>query len=305
MWKKILSSKITQYVFSIVLLIVAFLKVDIWSLGKEIISVPWWSLPLIASYFSITIFLGGWRWSILVLDKVTIRDVLVFTKSTFMGMFYGIFFPSPVGGDLIKWTTLTKIYPKISKTKLIGTVLIDRIIGVTTLCIVSLIAMIVGKSIGYTFPDYLWWTFLILNFGAFVFFVLSYVVDFEKIIGRFGKLQKIAEIAGLLRRTKLKHLFLIFLICFISEPIWMSTTWLIALVFGLKLGLLEVLIFVPIISLVLTLPISVAGFGARETMFVYFFSQLGLPTDKILAVSTFNGIVGIAVSLVGGVLTLF
>lgn len=305
MWKKILTSKVTRYLFSIILLYFAFQKVNVLSLLKDLVEVPWWTLPAITAYFSITMFLGGWRWAILVLEKVTLKDVLIFTKSSFMGMFYGVFFPSPVAGDLIKWTTLIKFYPQVSKTKLVGTVLIDRIVGVTTLCIVSLLALIVGRYVGYVFPNYLWLIFILLNVGCLAFFVLSYLVDFEKFIGKYKKLEKIAQIAGLLRKTKMSDLLRVFLICFISEPIWMTTTWLIALVFGLNLGLLEVLIFVPIISFVLTLPISVAGFGARETLFIYFFSQLGLPVDKILAVSTFNGIVGIMVSLVGGLLTFF
>ncbi len=305
MWKKILSSKILRYSFSIVLLYFAFQKVNILALGKELLSVPWWTVPVLLLYLSITMFIGGWRWSTLVLNKSKLIDVLHFTKATYLGGFYGMFFPSAFAGDLIKWTALIKSYPKISKIKLAGTVLIDRVLGFTALCFVALIALVVGKIKGYYFPDYLWWVFILINIGTAIFFVLALAIDFETIIGKFKKLSKIAEIAGLIRNTENKYLLFVFLLCLISEPLWMASTWFIALVFGLNLHLLDVLIFMPVISLILVLPISVAGFGARETLFVYFFSQLGLPVDKILAVSTFNGIVNVFGSLVGGFLTFF
>ncbi|MFA7301077.1 MAG: lysylphosphatidylglycerol synthase transmembrane domain-containing protein [Candidatus Shapirobacteria bacterium] len=305
MFKKVLMSKYTRYIFSLGLLYFAFQKVNLVSLIKDLISVPWWLAPSLLAYLSITMFLGGWRWAILVLEKVRVRDVLAFTKAVYLGGFYGIFFPTPFAGDLIKWTTLIKAYPYISKTRFVASILIDRVVGFTALCFVALLSLIAGWFYGYKFPNYLWFVFVSLNVGLIIFYTLAFLIDFQALLSRFSKLNKLGEIAGLLHSAGKKDLWLVFVICLISEPIWMSTTWFIALVFGLNLHLLDVLIFMPIIALVLVLPISVAGFGARETLFVYFFSTLGLPVDKILAVSTFNGILGIFGSLIGGLLTFF
>lgn len=305
MLKTVLTSKITRYVFSIVLLYFAFRKVDIMSLLQDLVTVPWWSVPALLLYLSITMFVGGWRWAILVLEEVTVKDVLAYTKAVYLGGFYGLFFPTPFAGDLIKWTTLLKKYPDISKTRFVGSILIDRVIGFTALCFVALLALITGKVYGYHLPIYLWFLFVGLNLGLILFYVLAFVIDFEEIIGRYKKLEKIAKIIGLLRRANKKDLLWVLVLCLVSEPLWIATTWFIAILFGLNLKLLDVFIFMPIIALIMVLPISVAGFGARETLFVYFFSQLGLPVDKILAVSTFNGILGIFGSLIGGVLTLF
>ncbi len=305
MWKKILTSKITRYLFSIILLFFAFQKVNVVALGKDIISVPWWVIPALLLYLFPIMLASGWRWAILVLDKVTFKDILAFTKAVYLGGFYGLFFPTPFAGDLIKWTTLLKKYPDISKTRFVGSVLLDRVIGFTALCFVALVSLVVGWFYGYTFPSYLWMVFILLNMGLVVFYVLAFLIDFENIINKFKKFEKLAEIVGLLRRASKMDLIWVFVLCLVSEPLWMATTWIIALIFGLDLKLLDVLIFMPIIALILVLPISVAGFGARETLFVYFFSTLGLPADKILVVSTFNGILGILSSLIGGVLTFF
>lgn len=305
MWKKILTSKYTRYVFSLILLYFAFKKVNIASLTAELVSVPWWTIPVLLAYLSITMFIGGWRWAVLVLSKVGVMDILRFTKANYLGGFYGMFFPSPFVGDLIKWTSLLKGYPAVSKIKMAGTVLIDRIIGFTALCFVALISLTVGKYLGYSFPSYLWWLFILINLGMLVFYGLVLTIDFEKIVKSFKRFDKLGEIAGLLVRSDKKDLLSVFCLCLISEPLWMATTWFIALIFGVDLKLIEILIFMPIISLILVLPISVAGFGARETLFVYFFSRLGLSADQILAVSTFNGILGIFNSLIGGLMVFF
>jgi hypothetical protein len=84
----------------------------------------------------------------------------------------------------------------------------------------------------------------------------------------------------------------------------MLPTWFYSLIFGVGISIVQVYLFVPIISLILVLPISVAGFGARENLFLYFFSQLGFADEKILLVSTFGGIIGILNALVGGLLLL-
>jgi len=305
MWKKILMSRYIRYIFSLTLLYFAFKKVDILSLGRELILVPWWTIPVLVIYLSTTMVLGGWRWSILVLNKVSLYDVMLFTKATYLGSFYGMFFPSPFVGDLLKWTSLLKNYPKVSKVKLAGTILIDRVIGFTALCFVALISLLIGKYLGYSFPNYLWWLFILINLGMVAFYTLALKIDFEKIVRSFKKFDKLGEIAGLLRRTDKKNLISVFGMCLISEPLWMATTWFIALILGVNLGLIEILIFMPVIALILVLPISVAGFGARETLFVYFFSQFGLPADRILMVSTLNGILGVFNSLIGGLAILF
>jgi len=301
-WIRIWHLKLFRVGLSAILLYFAFRKVDILSLGKELILVPWWATMGLVIYLGLIIILGGWRWCLLALDKVGITDVLAFTKAAYVGSFYSLFFPTPLAGDLLKWTSLLKKYPKIGKVRLVGTALIDRLVGFTAFSLEALIALIIGKSLGYQFPGFLWWLFLGINFGLVVFYCLTYTVNFPAIFKKFKYFSRLSELAELLRGGNKGRLLSCLGISIVAEPAWMVWSFFIAKLFGLPLTLLQVFIFMPVIALILILPISVAGFGAREQLYLYFFGQLGLPVERILLVSTFSGVLGIISSLIGGLL---
>jgi uncharacterized protein (TIRG00374 family) len=309
--KTILSSRWFQLIFSVVLIYIAFRKVDIQKLILEIQQVPGWVVIALLVYMALSMIIGGFRWSVLVLDKVGFKDVLAFTRATYAGCFYSLLFPSAIGGDLLKWTSLLKKYPHISKFKLAGTALIDRVIGFSAFAIAAMVAMVVGKLLKYQFPDVLFWLFLGINLALFVFYILVFSLDFEKILNLarhlwfFKYLNKLLEVIDLLKKGNKKRIVTCFVISLFAEPVWMMMTWLTSLATGAGLSILSVFIFMPIISLILVLPISWAGFGARENLYLLFFSQLGIPAEKLLLVSAFGGVLGILNSLLGGLVLLF
>lgn len=303
--KKILGSKLFQLFFSAVLIFIAFRKVNVTKLFYEVQQAPWWVVIALLLYMAVSMFLGGLRWSVLVFEKIEFKNVWAFTRATYAGCFYSLFFPTSVGGDLLKWTSLLKKYPDISKMKLAGTALIDRVIGFSAFSLTALLALIAGKILKYQFPDVLFWLFIGINFALVVFYVLVFSLDFEKILSKFKFLKKLLEIVDLLKNSNKKRIIFCFLISLISEPVWMLMTWFSSLTFRANMKLLEVFIFMPIISLILVLPISWAGFGARENLFLVFFGQLGISTEKLLLVSAFGGILGILNALIGGLLLLF
>ena len=108
-------------------------------------------------------------------------------------------------------------------------------------------------------------------------------------------------------RTKSKsRVISCLLVAFVIEFIWIMQVWLVSNIFGAGFTIISVFIFLPIIALILILPISIAGFGAREHLFLFFFSQAVATSDaKILLVSSFMGIIGILNAVLGGVTTLF
>lgn len=303
--KNILGSRWFQLSFSALLIFIAFRKVNIAHLLNEVHQAPWWVVIALLVYMTFSMFLGGLRWSILVLGKVKFSDIWAFTRATYAGCFYSLFFPTSVGGDLLKWTSLLKKYPEIPKLRLAGTALIDRVIGFSAFSVAAMLALIFGKILKYQFPDVLFWLFLGINIALIIFYVLVFSLDFEKILSRFKFLSKLVEIVDLLKNSNKKRIFICFLISIVSEPVWMLMTWFSSLTFKANIKLLQVFIFMPIISLILVLPISWAGFGARENLFLIFFGQLGYQPEKLLLVSAFGGIMGILNALIGGLVLLF
>lgn len=292
-------------IFSAILIYFAFRNADIPQLLSNLRSVSWQFVLVLIILNSISMLIGGLRWAILVLGKANLSDILIFTKASFSGAFYTLFFPSSVGGDLLKWTTLLTKYPEISKLKLAGTALIDRVIGFSAFSFLAFLSLILGKTFNYQFPDVLFWLFLGLNIALIVFYVLVFALDFEKIIFKHKFLSKLLEIVDLLKNSNKKRIIICFLISLLAQPFWMMISYFMFRGLGVDLHLIQIFIFMPIISLILTLPISWAGFGARENLYVYFLAPLGFSIEKLLFVSTFGGVIGILMALLGGLMLLF
>jgi glycosyltransferase 2 family protein len=273
-------------------------------LVQEVSLVPIWFVVAVLIYMVFSVFIGGARWSFLVIKEPKFVDFWNFTKATYIGTFYGLFFPTAVAGDLVKWLPLLKIYKDVSKTRLAGSVVIDRVIGLSAFITMAFVALIVGKILHYQFPDVLLWLFSGLVLGAITFYLLVFTIDFEKLFGRIRILKKVLEVVNLLKVEDKRRILKVYLLALVGEPIWMMPVWFYSLIFHAGISLLQVYIFMPVIALILILPISVAGFGARENLYLYFFGALGFVDEKILLVSTFGGIMGILSALLGGLLIL-
>jgi len=303
--KKIFGSKIFRLLFSVVLLYLAFSKVEMPSLLAEIAKIPiWFVLAMLLYYFGAT-FLGSYRWISLLFDKPSWRQTFDFLKAGYIGGFYGMFFPSGMAGDLFKWIPLQKKYGDIKKSKLFSSILLDRIIGFSAFIIVAFVSALIGLKMGINFPMYLLYIFGGLFAGTILFYVLVFTLDVAKIISRIPLLNKLSGLLELLKKENKNKLVKCFLIAVVTEFAWFTPVWFISQIIGAGMSLVQIYIVVPVVALVLLLPISIGGFGAREQIYLFFFSQMGLVADKILAVSTVGGILGILNILIGGLFALF
>jgi hypothetical protein len=69
----------------------------------------------------------------------------------------------------------------------------------------------------------------------------------------------------------------------------------------IDLPLAACFLMVPLCSLVQTVPISFNGWGIRETVFIYYFGQVGLAKESALAFSLVGAAVIALLSLFGAV----
>ncbi|MBU3935346.1 flippase-like domain-containing protein, partial [Patescibacteria group bacterium] len=142
MIKKVLGSKIFRLVLSATLLYFAFRRVDVVGLANDLARVPVWFVVVILVYSFLGMLLGSARWSLLVLGKISLKDVWCFSKVNMIGGFYGLFLSSPVGGDFFKWAYLHKKYKEISKARLGFSVIVDRTVGLSAFAMVAFFMMI-------------------------------------------------------------------------------------------------------------------------------------------------------------------
>lgn len=305
MLKKIINSRLLRISISIILIYFAFKKVDVASLWRQLITMDWWFVVATIIISLLAIILVSWRWSMLLIKKPKWKDIKVFNKSSLVGSFYSLFFPTSVAGDLLKWMIVDETYPELSKSRLVGSVILDRFIGMSIFIVVGFIMLMFGEIDRNIIPFWVWWVFIGLFIGCLIFYLGVSFFDLSKSkLWKIKFLNKFKDVAELVSKENRKQIFKAVCISLVSEMLWICQMWFISWYFGTGLTIVSIFVFVPIISMILSLPISFAGFGAREQLYVIFFGALATSTESILLTSAFSGILGIIVALIGGVVSL-
>lgn len=80
--------------------------------------------------------------------------------------------------------------------------------------------------------------------------------------------------------------------------------WMIANAMGLPLQLGQALLLIPLVLLITAIPISIAGWGVREGVMLVALGQVGIDSERAVALSVLFGLVTAAAALPGGVVWL-
>ncbi len=248
-----------------------------------------------------------WKFS-LIQNKVHIK-YLKLLKFQFISVFVQNFLPSSIGGDLTKGFLAFKGNPKI---RVASSILICRISGLLALIILANLTLLILASKNYAIQQLKWiaFTFLLLT-------ILIYIMLFNlKIQDWFIKLYNSIKIKKLKLfeidiffekinsyRDKKNMLYLLGLSLLIQLfPI--LTAYSIFLAVDASISILYFFIYVPIITFISMIPISINGLGIREGLFFYFFKRFVDSNDTILAFIVLVLVIQIFFSLIGGLLVL-
>ncbi len=296
---------IFKLAISAILFYFALKNVSLIELWNGLISVPFWLVIMNLLFILISMWLMAYRWALILLKKVTFKETLLFLKCAFLASFYSLVFPTSLAGDALKWLPVTKIHGHLGKVKIASSVLIDKIIGASTFFPLAFLAVILGKMLNIDIPNYLFWVFLFCCIGMAVFYLFVFFFDFEKLFGRFKFLKNLLNIFDVLKKENKSLIFKSIMFSIINQTIWLLPAWLNSEVLGAHYSLIHIAVVYPIISLLLLLPISIGGWGARENLSLFLFTNLGYSPDKILLVSFFGGLMATISALLGGLAQLF
>lgn len=234
----------------------------------------------------------------------------VLFASYWIGSFFSLFLPSSIGGDSYRVIDIGKRTGQGTRT--FTSVVADRLSGFMALSMVGLIGGIMGyQAIGKA--SVIWAP--LLFFGIFCAF-LGLVLDRRIIpwglrllkLDRFPKLtSKYALFADTFRKyAKDKALlFQVAVLSFLFHASCITVIWLYSGFLGQDYPLLWFFIFIPVISIVEAIPVSVYGIGVRDTAYVTFFAFVGVPPEYALLIALTHVAMNIVFTSMGGVLFLF
>ena len=277
---------------SLILLVILFRlnKIEVHDLLADIKKADKLFLSIGFVVFFFSYFLGFLRWRML-LKAANIQIPLKKLISSFSGgIFFSIFLPSTIGGDIVRSADLGEHTKKVKEV--IATVFLDRLSGYIGLVIVILPAILLGKNL---VRDRVVFSSVAVIVSVLVFVLL---VLFNKRIytgiSRFlsspgaGKIKEtikdIHQEIHIFRnhqQTIIYNLILSTIIQLISP----LSIYFIACALGVKVNFIYFLIFLPIIGAITLIPISIGGLGLREGLFVAYFAKAGVIKQLALAMS--------------------
>lgn len=282
--KKIIGSKIFQVSISIALLIIVFRSVHILDVLMKLRAVSLTTNILYIGLLLFVVFITSIRWQLLLTKSVTSKYTFPFFASSMMGLFYNLFLPSMNGGDAMKWTLLSSL--PHSKKRVIFSVLHDRVVGLAGLILVGLVCGLLSSLFfRVQLSREMTIGLIILSLGSFfvvLFLTNPHIVSNNTLLRRFPKVEAIEQF--LFERRKETMIGL--LLTFISQFLFFTGMWVIAVPLGFSVPLWQMILFGSLAFVFASLPLSFSGFGTTELAFLYFFQPLGIHQENILALTT-------------------
>lgn len=246
------------------------------------------------------------RWQVLLqaLDiEVPLRRLV---HLYFVGAFFNIFLPSGLGGDAVKMAELTRTISSASTKRApeaIGTTLVDRATGLWVLFVLALLAL----PFGHALLPAGWLPIVALGTVTGVFG--GWVVVATPLIPWLGGKVRLPGQAKLERfyrsvsQLGYKALGKACAVSLVFDVMLIIFNLLVAYGMGVEQPLGIFLLFTPIISFSLALPISIGGLGVREQTYILLFGALGVSDTASAAMSLANyALTTLVVGLIGGVM---
>ncbi len=249
------------------------------------------------------LFICGLRWRLVAralgADIALGKATAIFT----LGIFFGLVLPGAVGGDVVRmWATRRAGLPLSAA---VNSVILERSTALAALVVIvvacePLLANRIADPSGL-------WVFPAILVGGLV--AAGFVMLLDRLpegLRRWRLVRGLAALAADTRRLWLAapHILPVFLVALVGQVSLGLVVYVFARGMGIDLPAVDVIVlFLPAL-LVATLPISIAGWGAREMAMVTLFGFVGVPAAKALALSVLFGAASILVALPGGLVWL-
>lgn len=285
-------------------------KASVHGILKALESVnPWW-LALAVSLHIPGNLISVYRWQILARVQGDHHRLGFLLQSYLVGQFFNNFLPTRFGGDVVRIWDGSRQSKNLVKSSAI--VVVDRSTGLITLFLFAMFASLFRLELARELPVI--WVSLLVGIGGLAAVAVFFLPVTGRLIERFPAKgfaakaqQKILSFRQVL--VSYKHHKGPFLAAMLWAVILQVNVvvyyFLIGKAFHLRIPLSDYFIFIPIILLIQTIPISLGGLGPRELAYVSIFGSMYYGIAASTAVS-FSLVADVAVSLfiglIGGII---
>ncbi|HYM80549.1 MAG TPA: lysylphosphatidylglycerol synthase transmembrane domain-containing protein [Candidatus Limnocylindria bacterium] len=253
--------------------------------------------------------LGSYQWSRL-LRAVDIR--IPFWKVFgyyHVGLFFNNFLPANIGGDIARVADASRYGP--TKTAALSAVMMDRLIGTIALASLALVTATPALDRFHLTVLYLALVaFFVLSVTlAWAIFHPAFLPACERVLNRVGLGGLTPHLDDLARRLDgyrgRRALFASMMgIALVTQLARVGVHVLVAHALGLNVPTTYFFLFVPLLAVIVSLPISLNGIGVREGAGIVLFGLIGVDRAHAFSLQFMTYVVAVAVSLLGGLVFL-
>jgi glycosyltransferase 2 family protein len=298
--------KIARFSFGFILLGYFLSKVNLSHTTSTIFSIPFSTVTVSILIYIFSVWISAVKWCFL-LPRYT---VLTLAKICLIGLYYNLILPGQLAGEGVKGYFLIK---KGDARQVVASIVFDKITGLIGLLIVALAGIWFSRQIIVQDIAYILAAFTL--FCVLFLFVLRNQHIFSFILGLFSFIGKrIPQLYGIS-----SHLTQILHDCrtYLQKPALLIKMIVLGILFQLS-GVMIVMIMargieiqtpfadlcwiLGIISIAILIPLTIGGIGIREGAFIGLLGQVGVPSEKALALSLSIFTLQIFLSLIGGFL---
>jgi len=298
---------------TLILILVILQWIDFDILLKTIRRTDWRYVLLILPTALLDRYLMAYKWNML----LRVRGVAFSNWEAFRiymaSGFVSLTLPSGLGGDVFRVARMKMSGRKMSDAT--ASIFLERVVGLLATASLAIIGLSVILGAGadghYQRIYYATWLLFILTLtGLFLsihtrtFNLMRRVLSgFEKIrlIRMFLDFQHVYMELGHYSKT----LLYVFILSFLEHGILATMNFWGARGIGVSLGMSYFFAIIPLASLVLIIPISIAGIGVSEGSYIILFSRAGLSPSESLALVLIMRVIGWMVLIPCGVAFLY
>jgi len=300
---------VAKVLFSLGLFAFLFTRMPFEHVEATLRSADWGGLLAACAVLFASNVLGAWQWHHLLraVDiKIPFIKVLLYYH---VGLFFNNFLPANIGGDIARVMDASR-YGQTRATA-VSTVVLDRIIGTVALA---------GLAVVTTLPAIDRFHFGVLYVALLGFLCISVLMlwgvlhprvlpAIERALSRIGlkflkpHLDELAlRLAAYRERGRLFGGLLV-LATFV-QLLRVCVHVLVGRALGIHLPVAYFFLFVPLLAVIVSLPISLNGIGVREGAGMLLFGLVGVDRTHAFSLQFTTYLVAVAVSLLGALVVL-
>jgi uncharacterized protein (TIRG00374 family) len=269
------------------LLLVGFFlsSIDLGRLFRPLAPLSWLYIGSAILLINLDRFLMSYKWNILLRAKGMALPFIEIVRSYYIGTFWGAFLPISVAGDVVRGWRLSR-HASVP-ADIASSVIMERLLGTLSCLFLGLLAATAFATL--VAPGT--WKFPAVVIASFLLFLGLLVLSLNVPLGGWLKrhlpfntqrwLAKLTQIHYSYRAYQHHHgpVICFLLWSLLEQCLPIVCAFFVSMALNLNVPFFSLLIFMPLILLLIRLPLSFAGFGINEGLYIYFFSFIGLPSS--------------------------